>query len=186
MQHSIGLLPALLVALPLSAQEFTQKAAHEHGRVSVNVAVDGEDVAVDLESPALHVVGFERAPRDEAERRAAADAVAWLRAGRRIAGVPAGAGCRLVSASAEAPQGGEDHDHDHEHEHDDEKSGEEEHADYRGSWRFRCANPEALAWIELWALDRLQGVESVRVNIIAPAGSRSVEVAGTERRIALR
>ena len=96
---------------------FTQQSAHVHGKVRLNLAVEGGMLGVEIESPALHVVGFERAPRTAAERSESEAAARWLESGFGIVGVPAGAGCVLSSAAVTPPEfgksGGKDHDHDH-------------------------------------------------------------------------
>lgn len=200
-QHTIaGLLlaTATLAATPLTAQEFKQEAKHVHGQVTLNLALENDVLSVELEAPAINVVGFERAPRDAAEQQVARDAAAWLGAGRALLGVPAAAGCRRVAASVEAPQWsdtqGKDagkkpakHDHDHDHDHDHEHGDEEHaHADYLATASYQCSNPAALAWVEVWALRQLRDVTEVTVNVVTPAVQKSVRTNRADERIALR
>lgn len=186
----------LLAAAPLAAQDaaqpFKQEGKHVHGQVTLNVALENDILAIELEAPAINVVGFERAPRDAAERRVLSDAGAWLAGGSALLGVPAAAGCRRVEASVTTPDWAQSkgktkdaakHDHDHEHEHGDEAHA---HADYLASASFRCATPAALAWIEIWALRQLRDVSEVTVNIVTPQVQKSVRTARADERIALR
>lgn len=192
-QHTIaGLLlaTATLATTPLAAQEFKQEAKHVHGEVTLNLALENDVLSVEMEAPAINVVGFERAPRDAAEEKVVRDAAAWLGAGRALLGVPAAAGCRRVEASVEAPKWsdakGKDagkHDHDHDHEHGDDG---QEHADYRATASYKCSNPAALAWIEVWALRQLRDVTEVTVNVVAPNGQKSVRTSRADERIVLR
>ncbi len=194
MQNTVvGLLiaAASLAAAPLAGQQIRQAAKHVHGEVTLNLALENDLLSVELEVPAINVVGFERAPRDATEQQAVRDAAAWLGAGRSLLGVPAAAGCRRVAASVDAPRwdarSGEadEHDHDHAHEHDDgeHKTG---HADYRATASFRCSNPAALAWVEVWALRRLREVTGCTVNVVTPTVQRSVRTVRADERIALR
>lgn len=194
-QHTIaGLLlaTATLAATPLAAQEFKQESKHVHGEVTLNLALENDLLSVEMEAPAINVVGFERAPRDAAEEKVVRDAAAWLSAGRALLGVPAAAGCRRVDATVEAPKWGDakgkdagnhDHDHDHDHEHGDD---EHAHADYLATASYKCSNPSALAWIEVWALRQLRDVTEVTVNVVTPEVQKSVRTSRADERIALR
>jgi hypothetical protein len=163
-----------------------------HGQVTLNLALENDLLSVEMEAPAINVVGFERAPRDAAEEKVVRDAAAWLGAGRALLGVPAAAGCRRVDATVDAPKwsdskgkdaGKHDHDHDHDHEHGDE---EHAHADYLATASYKCSNPAALAWIEVWALRQLRDVTEVTVNVVTPEVQKSVRTRRADERIALR
>jgi len=174
-----------------AADEFEQHGVHEHGRVTVNVALDGSQLAVELLAPAINVVGFERAPRDDAERKRVADAAARLRAGRGLVGVPPAAACRLESSDVQVPEsgaGGQAPAHDHEGNgehgaHDGPARGD--HADYRASLAFRCGNPAALKWVELWLLRDLREVAQIEVNVVTPRVQRQQALQGTSLRVPL-
>ncbi len=47
-----------------AGEEFEQHHAHEHGKVTLNVAVDAAALLVELDAPAVNVVGFEHSPPD--------------------------------------------------------------------------------------------------------------------------
>lgn len=190
----------LLAAAPLAAQDaaqpFKQEGKHVHGQVTLNLALENDVLAVEIEAPAINVVGFERAPRDAAEQQAVRDAAAWLGGGRALLGVPAAAGCRRIEASVTAPEwsaaegkdsGKHDHSHDHDHDHDHDHGDEAHaHADYLATASYRCAKPEALAWIEVWALRQLRDVTEATVNVVTPQVQKSVRTARADERIALR
>ena len=56
-----------------------------------------------LETPLDSLVGFERAPRDDAERRAVATALGQLRDGARLFAVDPAADCRFSRADLQVP-----------------------------------------------------------------------------------
>jgi hypothetical protein len=194
-QHTVaGLLlaSATFAAAPLVAQEFRQEGKHVHGQVTLNLALENDLLSVEIETPAINVVGFERPPRNAAERSLVRDATGWLGSGRSLLGVPAAAGCRRVEASVTAPKWsevkGQDagrhvHDPDHDHDHGDD---EPAHADYRATARFRCSHPAALAWVEVWAMRRLRDVTELTVNLVTTDLQKSVRVGRADERIALR
>ncbi len=168
-----------------AAPAFTQLGAHVHGRVSVNLALEGGTLSAELDSPALNVVGFERAPRDAAERATVAGIDRWLGSGVGILGVPAAAGCTRTKVDYTAPKHGEDHDHEHEHDaaHAEESEG---HSDYEARYTYSCTNPAALAWVDLWLARRLRNVAEIDVNLVTPQGQSQLTVAGDTPRIALK
>ncbi|MBM4192387.1 MAG: DUF2796 domain-containing protein [Gammaproteobacteria bacterium] len=159
---SLGL---MLWTFPAYASE---QHKHEHGTVTFNVAIDGNVLSLEIEAPAINVLGFEKSPRTDAERQTVATVDAWLSAGREIAGVPRSAGCRAQSVIYEAPKLG---------------SG---HADYRPRFVFRCGNPAALEWVELWALRRFKDVEKAKVNVISASMQRQETLAPGRLRVSLK
>lgn len=182
-----SMIPALTLLLAGASQ--AQQAKHEHGAVTLNLAIEGNSLAAELEAPAINVVGFEHEPRSEAERARAAVASSWLSSGAGLLGVPKAAGCRRDSAQLQAPTwsaSSKDHDHDHAHEHEHEHEADEGHADYRASVRYTCSNPAALAWVEVWGLRKLLGVSELTINIVTSTSQKSVTTVKPDERVALR
>lgn len=80
--------------------------AHEHGALKLAVAIEGNKLTIAMEAPLDNLLGFERAPRTDAERKAAADVLARLRSPDKGAAlfVPdAAAQCTLGKAEVQAP-----------------------------------------------------------------------------------
>jgi ABC-type nickel/cobalt efflux system permease component RcnA len=169
---------------------FTQREAHLHGKVVVNLALEGETLSAELDAPAINVVGFERAPRTDAEKRAVADVDRWLASGVGVLGVPVAARCERSGVTYTPPKlGGESHDHDHDHEHEHEHGEEadaEAHADYVARFTYRCANPAALAWADLWLVRRLKNVAEVEVNLVTPQVQTQRTLGADAARVELR
>lgn len=150
------------------ADEMHDHGKHVHGEVTVNIALDGRTLALEIDAPAAQALGFERSPRDDRERAAVKAVDDWFRSGRNMLGVPSAAGCRLTKAEFTPPKLGGGH------------------ADYRGSYLFDCTAPQSLAWVEIWALRRMQGLEKAEVNLATPAGQRQETLSGDAVRITLR
>jgi hypothetical protein len=184
---------AALVTSVAGAEEFEQRGTHEHGKVIVNVVIDGSTFAAELVAPAINVVGFERAPKDATEKKVVADAEAWLKSGRNAFAVPKAAGCKLATVDLKAPDlaahAGHDHDHDHkhgdDHKHEGEHKDDEAHADYTARMSYQCANVAAINSIDLLLLKRLPGTEEATVNIVTPATQTSVTATPAVPRVSL-
>jgi hypothetical protein len=150
------------------ADEMHEHGKHVHGEVTVNIALEGRTLALEIDAPAAQTLGFEKSPRDDRERAAVKAVDDWFRSGRNMLGVPPAAGCRLTKAEFTPPKLGGGH------------------ADYRGSYLFDCTAPQSLAWVEIWALRRMQGLEKAEVNLVTPAGQRQETLRGGTVRVTLR
>jgi len=119
-----ALIPLLHGGTALS-QTQRQLDAHEHGHSFLNIAISGNDVLAELESPAANVVGFEHAPENDADHAAIDAAVKQLSQGEQVLTFSPGAECSLVSAEVMSELlEHDDHDgdgHDDHDDHDDDK-----------------------------------------------------------------
>lgn len=127
----------IAVALPASAEETRELGAHVHGHGALNVALEGNVLAMELEVPGFDIVGFEHPAETEADKAAIAAGLAQLENAAMLFSMPPDAGCQLTEAHAvlHGDDHHEDHDehegHDHEeHGHDDDHAehGHEDHA----------------------------------------------------------
>lgn len=180
---------AASAAPPAAADaSFTQRGAHLHGKVVVNVALEGPLLSVELDSPAINVVGFEHAPRTDAEKREVAAVDRWLASGVGVIGISSAAGCVRQQVDYTPPKfDGDDHDHDHDHEHDRGAGAEgETHADYRARFTYTCANPAALSWADLWLVRRLKNVAEIEVNLVTPQVQTQRTLGADATRLELR
>ena len=150
---------ALLAAAPALAEESRQLGTHEHGVGLMNMAIDGDVLAIELNVPGADIVGFEHAATAEADRAAVERALAVLADPANLIALPAAAACRMDEAVAHllgdteavsdehddhdhanhdhASDGHDDHDHDshdhaaHDHDsHEHDDHGEAAHADH--------------------------------------------------------
>jgi hypothetical protein len=161
-------------------EEFEQHAAHEHGKVTINLAVQEQQLVIELHSPAVNVVGFEHEPRTDDERAAVRTASDLLKSGKGLFGLPKDALCVFEGADIKAPkweQSPEEHGAHDEHEH---------HADYEARFTYRCEAPGNLTWIEPWLLDKLRNVVEARVNVATATGQQSGVVKSGHAHVSLR
>ncbi|GAB6041001.1 DUF2796 domain-containing protein [Endothiovibrio diazotrophicus] len=173
---------ALALTAPLTpAEEHRQLGPHVHGVGHLDVALDGATLAIELDSPAANLVGFEHPPRDAAEQARFDATLAALRDGGALFLLPAAAGCRL-----EAAQVGEeavDHDGDAGEPHEGEE--EHHHADINGSYRFLCDRPEALDALDVGLFERFPATKRLEVQLIGPHGQRGGELTAEHHRLDL-
>lgn len=148
---------ALLCAVPAFAQH-----KHVHGEGRLDVAIDKDSLALNLELPLDAAVGFERAPKNDKEKAALAAAARVLDAVPFAPG--AAARCSLQSKEVRMPFAGGADRHDHAHE------GEDLHADIEASYVFRCADPAALKSVETTLFKDFKRLYRLETRRAGPAG----------------
>ncbi|MDX1609280.1 MAG: DUF2796 domain-containing protein [Halofilum sp. (in: g-proteobacteria)] len=181
MKPGYCLVVIVALALPTgpAAAERRDRDAHVHGAAALDVAVLGDEVEIDLRSPAVNIVGFEHEPRTENQRARLTAALAALREGTELFALP-GADCALREARVRRAEGqsaddvdlghddrgqGEDHADaadGHGHEQDEDQSAA--HSEIRAHYRFRCAGRVRAVRVALF--ERFPGTGSVRVQYL--------------------
>jgi hypothetical protein len=141
---------ALLLATPLAA--LAQGHAHVHGVAKMDIAVEAKRITVNFETPLDNLVGFERAPRTDSERKRADEAVARLRAGDEMFKFDPAAGCKmarveLTSAVLKLGQ--------------TEAAPKDGHAELEGVWEFDCTDATLARHVDvgLFAFNQLKRVQ---------------------------
>ncbi len=147
------------------AAETRSAGKHEHGSSSLSIAVDGNDLAIDLDGPAANLIGFEHKPATPEQTAVLAKALNVLRVGDALFLTPPEANCRMVSAAVSPPGFGADG-----------------HSDLEASWEFRCGNPAVLQWVDVQLLTKFPGIAKLATGIVTPAGQKAVVLTpGTPR-----
>ncbi|MEM7488966.1 MAG: DUF2796 domain-containing protein [Pseudomonadota bacterium] len=149
-------LAASTLALPALA-ETRELHAHEHGHVTLQVAVDGQTVEMMLEAPGADIVGFEHVAETD-EQKAAVDAArADLSDPMALFVLPEAAGCTGAAAEVELHQDGD-------------------HNAFEAAYSLTCTNPSALTEIETRFFDLYPSVEEIDVEYVTPAGQGAGEL----------
>jgi hypothetical protein len=159
----------------IAASLHAQTKAHDHGAMKVDVAIDGAKLSIDVEMPLDNLVGFERAPRTDAERKSAAAALARMRAGADLFKTNAEAQCTPTSATVEAPV----------LEPGARSQPASEHADLDATYVFQCAQPAQLATLDVSIFDAFKRVKRINVQVVGPKGQSKVVLRPPSRRVPL-
>ncbi|MCK9800696.1 DUF2796 domain-containing protein [Pseudomonas sp. MAFF 302030] len=157
--------------------------AHEHGVARLNAALDGKNLELELESPAMNLVGFEHAASTDADKAKVAAARAQLEHPLALFSLPKAAGCVVAKQELESPLFGDkpdadDHDHDDD-DHDEDADGHEhhhEHSEIHAHYQFTCATPAALKNLDLGQVFKtFPATQKIQVQLIGPSGQQGVE-----------
>jgi hypothetical protein len=150
---------ALFVASLLGAQQRGHKA-HEHGHAKLNIAFEtttGAPVgAIELESPADSILGFEHVAKTPADKARQEKALALLKA-RFGEMVVLPAGCKMTPAKVEVHVEGQ-------------------HAEVHAEFTAKCAGPIAGKTISFGFAKVFPKIEEVEVQMIAGTQQAKLEV----------
>jgi hypothetical protein len=148
---------ATILAGPAAAHDKHREAgAHEHGRGTLNIAVEGNRVSLELEAPASDIVGFEHAAKTTKEKAAVEKAKALLASPHALFVFPASAACRVAEANIDfgATEPGKG---------DTDKGGG--HADVEAQYVLDCAAPANITAIEFGYFGAFAGAQRLDVNV---------------------
>jgi len=153
---------------------------HEHGTARVNAALDDQTLAVELQSPAMNIVGFEHLASTDADKAAVAKAHAQLAKPLDLFNLPAAAHCTVTSQTLQSPLFGDQMpavDDDGDHDHDAPAAGaEHHHSEIHASYQFTCKAPDELKSLDLSQIFKtFPATHKVVVQMIAPSGQKGLD-----------
>ena len=158
---------ALAAGLMMAGAAQAHGDKHEHGVVHLDVAVEGDTLAIQLESPLDSVLGFERQPRTPAERQSVERMLAMLRGGAVLFTPDARGQCRFEEAQLESGliAGAST----------DSAANKSEHLDVDVSYRFRCAAASHLSSLSHQLFALFPRIQRIDAQVATPKGqSRQV------------
>jgi ABC-type Zn2+ transport system substrate-binding protein/surface adhesin len=155
--------------------------AHEHGVGRLNAVLDGQALELELDSPAMNLVGFEHLATSAADKAKVAAVRKQLENPVALFNLPKAAGCVVSTQELNSPLFGDKPEADHDDDHDDDaKDGAHEHhhdhSEIHAHYQFTCATPTALANLDLSQVFKtFPATQKIQVQLIGPSGQQGVE-----------
>ncbi len=178
--------PLLITAVvaAAAAPAWAAGKAHQHGVAQLDVAVEPGRVTLELQTPLDGLLGFERAPRTDAERARAAAAIAKLRDAAALFRIDGAAGCTLAKVTLDAPVLGVT------------PAGtaapaapaapaKSEHADLEGRFEFTCKADARPAFVEVGLFEAFSGMKRIELQLVLPKGQMKATLVRPATRVAL-
>ncbi len=152
-------------------------AAHEHGVARLNVALEGKVLELELESPAMNLVGFEHAATSDSDKAKVAAVRAQLENPLALFALAKAANCSESAQELESPLFGDkpasakdDHGHSEIHAH----------------YTFDCDKPEQLTSLDLSPLFKaFPATSRIQLQLIGPNGQQGIEATAAHASIPL-
>lgn len=148
------------LATPFTALAQTQRS-HVHGQIKLDVVIEGPTVVIEMDSPLDNFVGFERAPRTDAEKQTVDNAIAQLRAADQLFKIDPTANCKLGPVTLRSAALGLGKT---------EGDATEGHADLDGTFAFNCTNAAAAKFIDIGLFGAFKGPRQIEAQIASPQG----------------
>lgn len=147
--------------------------AHEHGVAKLNAVLDGNTLELELDSPAMNLVGFEHMASSDADKAKVAAVRQQLEQPLKLFALSSAAGCKEDQQELESPLFGDAAKADDDA---DEHEKGHVHSDINAHYQLTCANPENLAQIDLTPLYKaFPATQKINVQLIGPNGQKGVE-----------
>lgn len=199
MRHLLLALPFVL--LPLAAahaagpvdehvHEHGSLGTHEHGVARLDAALDGAVLELQLQSPAMNLVGFEHAASSPADKAQVAAARKTLEQPLALFQLDAAAQCKVTAQTLESPLFGDQpalaqhDDDDDDHDHAAGEAHEHAHSEIHAHYQLTCAKPEALRSLGLAPLFKaFPATRVVQLQVIAPSGQQGVAATPDNSRV---
>ncbi len=202
----LGIISVVLVLgfrLPqVQAGEQRHHDAHVHSVAHMNVALEGNNLYIELSSPAANIVGFEHHPRTQEQKAAVKKAIETLAAGQELFALPAGTGGRLVKAKVQTDiENDSDHGSGQTHAHDRAESGKEaevgkhrhgehheaddheRHSEFKAEYHFLCKTPQKLTRVEVKLFRIFPGIEHIEVQLLTDTKQTALELTAKKNKI---
>jgi Protein of unknown function (DUF2796) len=154
---------ALLTAMPVLAEDKSasqQPKAHQHGAATLEVTLDGGTLQIALDGPGDNFLGFEHAPRTDAEKKTVARVEQQLKQPAQLLSPSPAAACQAEPPRVEIklPTPGS----------------QETHSDIEAEWSWRCGQPGALAHVDVELFKRFPRLKELRVQIATPQTQKTL------------
>ena len=182
LSHLIASAALALPILALADDHPHSLAAHVHGIATLDIALDEQQLELQIHSPAMNIVGFEYKPKTTADQHTVEAAQNSLKQATTLFALSAAAQCTLSSVSIEndllADADEHDHDHEHaEHAHAESHDAEHKHSDINAHYHYHCATPSALKSIDVAGFfKRFRLTETIQVQLISADQQQGVEL----------
>jgi hypothetical protein len=176
-----ALLPLVIAHADDTPVKHGSLGTHEHGTARVNAALDDQTLAVEMQSPAMNIVGFEHLAATDADKAAVARARTLLEKPLALFNLPTSAGCSVASQHLQSPLFGDvmpadDDDDDHDHDEHAAAGEEHHHSEIHASYEFTCTSPDKLKALDLSQVFKtFPATHKVVVQMIAPAGQKGLD-----------
>ncbi len=182
---SVALVTTLASPLAQAQEKSRELPPHVHGAGTLNIAIDGSAVTMELNAPAHDIVGFEHEPKTADQRRAVATAKRQLARPLALFVVPAAAGCVVKSAEVKFDTGAAKPETAKAAVEQKSAAAEPKHADFDADYALTCKSPEKLQSIQFSYFKSFPGAQKLTVTIVGGA-QRQYEVTAASPTLALK
>jgi len=172
-------LPLAISSIALAQETLPSLHQHVHGVASLDIVIDNNKLQLDLDTPAINIVGFEHEANTPEERNKVTDAKKELNQPVALFGINSSANCELDELEVDIPLLEHDHPHD-----DEDADHDHEHSDIDAEYSFTCNNINELKSLDLSTFfAKFPATEKINVQLVAPSGQNAFEITAANPKI---
>ncbi len=154
---------------------------HVHGLAELNIAIEPRSMTLTLTSPLDNLLGFEHAPRNDAERARVATAQKTLKNGGSLFTLDDAGNCQPTHINATELYSHRAHSTHAGHAHDTDT-----HNDAELTVEYACKSGDTLQFIDAKPLfDAFPRLQTLQVQVAGPKGQSGMTLPRAKPRIAL-
>ncbi|MBC3807446.1 DUF2796 domain-containing protein [Undibacterium seohonense] len=148
---------------PSFAQQKSSLHAHVHGQAQLQLAIDESQAVLSFSSPLDNFLGFERAPKDEAEQEKVKQLLLQLQNPLLWIELSPAAQCQAGQIKLDSPViTGKQKTND-----------EKKHGDLRFDLELQCKNPQHLRSLKAKLLQQYKGIHRLKVEVVHAGGQHA-------------
>lgn len=176
--------------IPVHSEHVYQQGAHQHGLAVITLALEGDQIDVELESPAANIVGFEHVTSTPEQRGLVDKARATLELSNKLFSF-IGARCELNALKIDLSPvlDKEDLESEEQEHHGHSSHGDLEHkthSEISANYQFHCERGFKLTAISLGFLDHFPGIEKLKVVWVTESNQGFTELTAESNTVYLR
>ena len=166
---------AIFAAFPALAEQAEHRhlGPHVHGQGTLDIAIEGKKIEMELVSPGMDIVGFEHVATTDDQKAAVEKAKGKLADVLNVFQLPAAAKCKTETANVESRkethQPGEKDD-------DDDKPGEPQHSEFHATYTITCEAPENITGMKTAYFSDFAGGQLLNVNVTTSKGQTQAQM----------
>lgn len=167
---------ALAFASPLLAEEakHRQLGPHVHGQGTLDIAIEGNKIEMELIAPGMDIVGFEHVASTDEQKAAVEKAKAKLTDVLTVFELPIAAQCKADAANVESRK--ETHQPGEKDDDDDDKPGAPQHSEFHATYTITCQAPENLTGLQTVYFSNFAGAQLLNVNVTTSKGQTQAQM----------
>ncbi len=197
---SIAFMSTVMTANAFAEDAHREADAHEHGHGQVNIAIEGNQIDIELEAPGSDIVGFEHEAETDNQKKKLTSAKAKLAEVLVLIKIDGDAGCRVTKADvafetdghSEEAHGkhddhtkGHDDDHDNEHDAKSDPDSETGHAEFHGLYQVTCKDALKITGLTFDYFKAFASAQELDVNVVTAKKQTKFEVTRDKPAISL-
>lgn len=163
--------------------DLPQQDAHLHGYVELTLALEGNQLEIQLTSPAINIVGFEHKATSKQQLQAIEQAKQTLESPAMLFSF-SGSDCASTLATAHFPTLDEHHaDHGN---HEDHESDKEEHSEITASYKYNCSEGKRINAVQVNLIKYFPTIEKIKAMWLSDLKQGASELTSESNLILIR